>query len=237
MLSGDLAFLTATAASLGFIHTLIGPDHYIPFIVMSKAGKWSKTKTMLVTFLSGLGHILSSVVLGFVGVALGIAVGKLEAVESFRGNLAGWALVAFGLVYGIWGLRRAMHQKQIAHAHLIGGVHHSHTHSDGLIPHPHEDAQPTPSMTPWVLFTVFVLGPCEPLIPLLMYPAAKHNIGGVVLVASAFGIVTIGTMMSVVMLAYFGINRLNLGWMERYTHALAGSAICICGIAIQFLGL
>jgi len=35
MFSGEITVLLATAASLGFIHTLIGPDHYLPFIVMS----------------------------------------------------------------------------------------------------------------------------------------------------------------------------------------------------------
>jgi len=27
----------------------------------------------------------------------------------------------------------------------------------------------------WALFLIFVFGPCEPLIPLIMYPAAKLN--------------------------------------------------------------
>ena len=40
--------------------------------------------------------------------------------------------------------------------------------------------------TPWVLFLIFVFGPCEPLIPLVMYPAAKHNIQGAIIVAILF---------------------------------------------------
>ncbi len=42
----------------------------------------------MITLLCGLGHIGSSVVLGLIGVALGLAVNKLEIVESVRGNLA-----------------------------------------------------------------------------------------------------------------------------------------------------
>ena len=74
--------LTATAASIGFLHTLFGPDHYIPFIVMAKARSWSLKKTTAITFLCGLGHILSSVVLGFMGIALGVAVSELPAAEA-----------------------------------------------------------------------------------------------------------------------------------------------------------
>lgn len=92
-------------------------------------------------------------------------------------------------------------------------------------------------MTPWVLFTIFVLGPCEPLIPILMYPAAKENFGGVLLVTLIFGTVTISTMLGIVVASTWGLKRLPLKKMERYAHALAGGSICLCGMAIQFLGL
>ena len=41
-MSPDISILLVTAASIGFIHTLTGPDHYLPFIVMSKARKWTQ---------------------------------------------------------------------------------------------------------------------------------------------------------------------------------------------------
>ncbi|MHC4807099.1 MAG: sulfite exporter TauE/SafE family protein, partial [Planctomycetota bacterium] len=90
----ELSALIITAASIGFFHTILGPDHYLPFIMMSWARKWSGMKTTLVTLLCGLGHIGSSVVMGLIGVSLGLAVNKLEIVESFRGNLAAWLLIA-----------------------------------------------------------------------------------------------------------------------------------------------
>jgi len=80
----NIWLLAATAATLGFVHTLIGPDHYLPFIVISRARKWKLRKTMWISFLCGLGHVLSSVALGFLGIALGMAVGYLEKVESTR---------------------------------------------------------------------------------------------------------------------------------------------------------
>jgi sulfite exporter TauE/SafE len=92
-------------------------------------------------------------------------------------------------------------------------------------------------MTPWILFTIFVFGPCEPLIPLVMYPAAQHSTIGVILVTAVFGIITIGTMLTIVMVSLWGINLLPIGKLERFTHALAGATICISGLAIVFLGL
>ena len=93
------------------------------------------------------------------------------------------------------------------------------------------------SATPWVLFIIFFLGPCEPLIPLLMYPAAKHSLTGTALVAGIFGTVTVGTMLGVVIAGSYGFYMLPLQKMERHTHALAGGAILLSGLAIQFLGL
>jgi hypothetical protein len=92
-------------------------------------------------------------------------------------------------------------------------------------------------LTPWVLFVIFILGPCEPLIPLLMYPAAQNSTSGLVLVTLVFGLVTLLTMLSVVLVGAFGISFLPLGKLERFTHAIAGAIILMSGIGIQFLGL
>ena len=85
-----LLVLLATAASVGFVHTITGPDHYLPFVAMARIGRWSLAKTITVTLACGVGHVLSSVILGALGIALGLAVGSLEWFEGVRGNLAGW---------------------------------------------------------------------------------------------------------------------------------------------------
>ncbi|MDD4213555.1 MAG: hypothetical protein PHR81_01965, partial [Bacteroidales bacterium] len=100
----EIIALCATAATLGFLHTLAGPDHYLPFIVMAKAGKWSYPKTIWITILCGLGHVGSSILIGVIGIAFGLAVAKIEIFEGYRGSLAAWLFILFGLVYFIWGL-------------------------------------------------------------------------------------------------------------------------------------
>jgi nickel/cobalt exporter len=234
----DLYILAATAATIGFVHTIAGPDHYLPFIVMAKARNWSTTKTTWITILCGLGHIGSSIVLGLLGVALGIAVSKLEGLESIRGNIAGWALIAFGLVYLVWGIRRAVRNRPHSHLHVHrdGSTHlHKHVHHED---HAHvHDEQGRVNITPWVLFTIFVLGPCEPLIPLVMYPAAQHSTVGLITVTAVFGVVTIATMVGIVLATSFGMKLLPMGKLERFSHALAGGSILMCGLAIQFMGL
>ena len=85
-------------AAIALTHTLLGPDHYVPFIAIGRARGWSVRRTLVVTVLCGAAHVLSSV--------------------------------------------------------LIGGVR---------------------TVAFWTLVIVFVLGPCEPPIPLLMFPAMQHD--------------------------------------------------------------
>lgn len=240
-MSPELTVLAVTAATIGVTHTLLGPDHYIPFIAMARAGEWRLGRTLGLTVACGVGHVAGSVILGALGIALGWAVGGLAWVEGLRGEVAGWLLLGFGVAYTAWGVRRALRNRPHSHWHAHGDGtvhHHEHRHHGGHA-HVHEAGAGTSQarrMTPWVLFTVFVFGPCEPLIPILMVPAAQGSWWGVAFVTSLFGLATVATMVAVVTVGYLGMARLALGPMERYAHALAGLALVACGAAIQ-LGL
>lgn len=243
-----MATLCLAAVSIGFIHTLLGPDHYVPFVAMAKAGKWSLQRTLTITAICGIGHVASSALLGLLGVSMGIGISKIEGVESTRGLIAAWMLLAFGLVYLAWGLKRAVRNQTHDHLHLhADGTFHSHAHShqqDHIHIHGGKNERNADSksakgakLTPWVLFTVFIFGPCEPLIPLLMYPAAKGSIVTVFLITGVFGVITTTTMISMVALIYSGFRPIALTQANRYAHALAGLAIAICAVAILVLDI
>ena len=234
----DLNILIISALSIGFLHTLLGPDHYIPFIMLAKAQKWSGKKTAWVVAACGIGHVGSSILLGAVGIALGMALSKLTGIEAMRGGLAAWLLIGFGLAYSVWALLRLARGKSHTHTHVhTDGTIHSHRHSHHQEHmHPHQE-QNTSSITPWILFIIFIFGPCEPLIPLLMYPAAVHGIWQMALVALAFAIATIGTMLAAVLFAHRGIELISWKRFEKYTHLVAGLTILISGLGIEFLGL
>ncbi|MFA6004672.1 MAG: hypothetical protein WC881_11460, partial [Elusimicrobiota bacterium] len=158
----EIQFLCLTAASLGFFHTLVGPDHYLPFIAMGKARNWSWNKTALITLLCGLGHVASSVVIGLAGIALGAAVNRVTPIEAYRGQIAAWLLLGFGLLYMAWGLHRALAGRPHSHRHIHDAAGaHEHTHDHLAAAHVHVHEQPKANITPWVLFTIFVFGPCE----------------------------------------------------------------------------
>jgi len=236
-MDNSLTLLSVTAVSIGFLHTILGPDHYLPFIVLSQAKEWNVRKTMIITFLCGLGHVFSSVILGLIGIAVGISVHRLVSVESFRGNIAGWLFIAFGLVYMIISIRNLVRKRTHTHKHFhLNSKQHEHEHGHDT-EHVHVHESDPVSTTPWILFLIFVFGPCEPLIPILMYPAAENNIPAMIIVSILFSFVTIVTMMSVVLAFKLGLSRISLKPLEKYNHLIAGSIIFLSGVAIQFLGL
>jgi hypothetical protein len=113
----ELALLMVSASAIAFIHTLLGPDHYLPFVAMGKARSWSFSKTIGITSLCGLGHVGSSILLGSIGISLGIAVGSLENIEGFRGNLAGWVFIIVGFVYLAWAIKKLIRKRSHKHEH------------------------------------------------------------------------------------------------------------------------
>lgn len=230
----EAQILLLTAASIAFVHTILGPDHYIVFTAMGKVRGWSLAKTLRVTFLCGAGHVLSSIIIGGVGIILGAQLVSLTAIEGMRGSLAGWALLAFGLMYLAWGLKKAGRGHTHSHVHVHEDVVHDHEH-DHHSDHSHVHAETGKSIAPWAMFIIFVLGPCEALIPLFMYPAAQQSTALVIAVAVVFGVITLLTMMGAVLVTTIGVEKLpSLG---RWEHAVAGASVAACGAAISFIGL
>ncbi len=229
--------LLYTAASIAVLHTVLGPDHYLVFTAMGKAQKWSLAKTLRITALCGLGHVASSLLIGVAGILLGAQLATLVQIEGARGNLAGFALLAFGLVYFAWGLKKAGRGHVHSHIHVHGDVVHDHEH-DHRSDHAHVHAAGARNaITPWAMFIIFVLGPCEALIPLFMYPAAQQSAGLVAAVAIVFSLCTLLAMLACVAITTIGLDRLRLPKSGRYAHAVAGASVVACGAMISLLGL
>jgi len=282
-MTDSTSLLYSSALTLALVHTLLGPDHYLPFIAMSRAGKWSLAKTIFVTVICGIGHVLSSMVIGVIGIIFGLAVLQLESVESFRNELSGFLMIGFGLIYLVWGVRYVIRNKPHTHwhVHADGTIHnHNHTHTDEhLHVHSHDEIRLSGNaiienegrilenraatvrermvdsnhsfkhnkssvFTPWILFTIFLFGPCELLIPLLMYPAARSDIWLVIGVVLIFGITTVATMTFIVVAVHISISQefvhriLGTNHFQKYGrfgHAVAGFVVLLCGTTMVLL--
>jgi hypothetical protein len=230
----DIQILIITAITISFLHTITGPDHYLPFIALSKSRGWSLTRTISWTIVCGCGHVWSSVLLGLGGAGIGWSLSKITWLENVRSGLAGWALLFFGLVYAIWGLIRAYQNKKHKHfdIHQDGSVY-VYEHKEGEAVAPAERH----AVTPWVMFLIFILGPCEPMIPLLYFPAAKNSFAGMLSLIIIYTSFTLASMLLMVLLGYYGFSFLKTEKLERHVHSIGGVTIFLSGAAIVFLGL
>jgi ABC-type nickel/cobalt efflux system permease component RcnA len=235
----DAWVLAGSAAGIAFLHTALGPDHYVPFAALGAARRWSTARTLAITALCGLGHVAASVALAFAAVSIGSLALNLAGITALRGDVAAWLLFGVGVAYAIYGLRRLARRQEHVHEHIhADGTWHSHGHGHAAEHlHPHDAAEPQSfAAVGWALFIVFLFGPCEPLIPLVMAPASQSAWGTVAAVILAFSVTTIGTMLAIVWALSRGAVRLARGSFASYAHSAAGVTVALCGVAM-LLGL
>lgn len=210
----SLWILLVSTLSVAFLHAL-APDHWMPFAAIGKAQRWSKTRLLWITFISGIGHVGISIVFSILGILLGFSLSKIKGIEGQRGQVVLWLLIGFGIAYMIWGIKKAKEQKR----KVID-----------------EEKLKTETVAVWTMFAVIVLGPCEPLVPLAFL---GYNYGwlGVITVSIIFSIVTIIMMLAQSFLAFMGIQLIKSDIAERYSHAFAGLVIALTGVFVMLAGI
>ncbi len=232
MFSATLISLSITAITIAFLHTAAGPDHYLPFIVLQKSRGWSLYKTILLAIVCGFGHVFSSIILGFIGVFVGWQMSEIEIFQDFRGEMASWAFLVFGAVYFVYGLWRARKVQPHKHFDVMGDevFVYEHKHNEAYTPGKRV------KVTPLVLFAIFVMGPSEPIIPLLFFSGTHRSpmeIGWLILL---FTLTTVLTIVSMVLLGNFSYVKIKTETLDRFSHAIGGFVISFCAFGMLFLG-
>jgi len=133
--------------------------------------------------------------------------------RQFSYVMLGIVITCFGLAYMVWGIKKAR-----AHKHLD------------------EEKLRAKTVAVWTLFAVIVLGPCEPLIP-LVFLGYNYGWPGVAIVCVIFSIVTLIMMLGQSLLAFMGIQLIKNEVVERYSHAFAGLVIALTGAFVMFAGI
>ena len=224
--------LILSAITISFLHTASGPDHYLPFIVLSRSRKWTLYKTVGLTIVCGLGHILSSVLIGLIGVVLGWQLTKLTWFQDIRGNISGWALLLFGLIYLGWGIWKVYSNRAHKHFDVYDDNVYVFEHQHGNAVYPQQRVK----VTPLILLAIFVMGPSEPLVPLLFYSGLNRSALEISVIITVFAISTVITMLAMVLLGLYGFSFFKTNKLERYTHAFSGAVVTVCGAGMVFLG-
>ena len=233
MSSPVLTTVAATGFSVAFFHAAI-PTHWLPFVLVARARKWGRTKTLAVTALAGLGHVALTSLLG-----LGIAwfgfqlEEKVEAFPWFAGGL----LFAFACYY-LW---RQLTGRGICHHHPPGGNHHADEHcaEEKEQSHWQEELHASPLVSArsgeWTaisgLFVMLTLSPCEGFLGIYLSGVAFGWRGFFVL-SAILAVATLAGMTLFTWLALLGFERFRLNRFERYEAGLLAAVFGILGVLV-----
>lgn len=91
-----LAPILTTGFVVAFLHAAL-PTHSLPFVLAGRGQRWSLAKTLSVTALAGLGHVLFTTILG--GIVVGLGIETTHWTGDVFPFLAGSVLIVFGFYY------------------------------------------------------------------------------------------------------------------------------------------
>ena len=206
MLSSDIVSIIVGSLVLSVLHALI-PNHWLPVLAISRKENWTLGQTTSVTFISGLSHALSTVMIGLVIGLLGLKLA--ENIEDFTHILAPVILISLGIFY--------IYQ------------HYRHKHF-----HVHLEVK-TVSKQRIILTLVIAMffSPCFEIEAYFLM-AGTHGWTQVLLLALLYTVVTVTGMVVWVRLTYKGLLKLNWHSLEHNAGIITGATLVLTGI-ISFI--
>jgi nickel/cobalt exporter len=236
--------LIAAAAGVGFGHAVL-PDHWVPLAVLGRTRRYPPGRIARLSGLAGVAHVLVSIVLGGVVIAIGLQF--RSAIQSAQDAIVGSLLIATGAGFALLELLGAGH----GHTHADGHTHAQvHTHPPDHT-HPHEHPPPSESYGPSTVHPrgqpeaapartrirslAAVMVPfgatASPDLTILPVFLASATVGAATALASLaiFALVTIGTIVGLTLVAARGGYELRGQWVERWGNVLTALVLVLIG--------
>ncbi|WP_262031824.1 hypothetical protein [Microvirga sp. Mcv34] len=225
-----LAPILTTGFAVAFLHAAL-PTHWLPFVLAGRGQHWSRGKTLSITALAGLGHVLFTTLLGTIVVGLGIETSRWTGdVFPF---LTGGALIAFGLYYLFRQMRGAR-----GHSHWGLRPKHHHHDQDGVVvssgPQAHHASHAdhqSDRVAVLSLLALLTFSPCEAFLPVYLSGIA-YGWAGFAALSLVLAIATLTGMVAFTGITLAGFERLRLSALERFESGMLGGALVFLGVAI-----
>ena len=218
--------LFAAAAGVGFGHAVL-PDHWVPLAVLGRARRYPLSKIARLSGLAGVAHVLLSIVLGAVIIAVGLQF--RHAVSSAQDTIIGCLLIATGLGFAV--LQATGHGH-----HHDGHHHHDHDHDHD---HGHHRAQRGEGadlaahrgIRGLAAIMVPFGAAASPDLTILPVFLAATTVGVATAVGSVviFGAVTIGTIVGLTLGAARGGYQIRGEWLDRWGNAVTALVLAVIG--------
>ena len=193
---------------LSLLHAVI-PNHWLPVLAIGRKENWTINEVSRVTFLSGLAHALSTIIIGVVIGLLGLEL--TESVQHFSHIVAPLVLILLGLFF--------IYQ------------HHRHKHF-----HLHNKPKPTFSKKK-IIVTLVVAMFFSPCMEIEAYFLLAGSFGwyAIIIIALLYLVVSVSGMVIWIRLAYKGIVKLNWHKLEHNAGIITGLTLIVTGILTFYI--
>jgi nickel/cobalt transporter (NicO) family protein len=196
---------------LSLIHGMI-PNHWIPLVVISKAENWNTRETLSATVITGISHMLSTIIIGIIVGFIGIKLS--ENYDFITRVVAPVILIMVGSIYVLIDLNAS---------------HHHHHHFDSkAIKNKKSKLVIIASLSIAMFFS-----PCLE-IEAYYFQAASLGWLGILIVSTVYFFVTLALMSALVYLGLKGINKFNSHFLEHHEKRISGIVLILLGIFAYF---
>jgi nickel/cobalt exporter len=218
--------LFAAAAGVGFGHAVL-PDHWVPLAVLGRARRYPLSKIARLSGLAGVAHVLLSIVLGAVIIAVGLQF--RSSVASAQDTIIGCLLIATGLGFGVLQATGHGHHHDHDHEH-DHGHDHGPEHPGGRH-HRHADPDAGHGISRLAAIMVPFGAAASPDLTILPVFLAATTAGVATAVGSVviFGAVTIGTIVGLTLGAAKGGYQIQGDWLDRWGNAVTAAVLVVIG--------
>jgi len=216
--------LLAASAGVGFGHAIL-PDHWVPLAVLGRTRRYPLSKIARLSGLAGIAHVMISIVLGAVIIAIGLQF--RSTVQSAQDTIIGCLLIATGVGFAAFELTGHGH----GHAHEPG-----HSHDPG--PDDHHGAHEHPAERGGVRGLAAIMVPfgaaASPDLTILPVFLAATTAGAATAIGSLliFAAVTIVTIVGLTLAAARGGYQIRGEWLERWGNAITALVLVIIGALV-----
>ncbi len=227
--------LLAAAAGVGFGHAIL-PDHWVPLAVLGRTRRYPLSRIARLSSLAGVAHVLVSIVLGAVIIAIGLQF--RSTIQHAQDTIIGCILIATGIGFLLLELTgHGHHHHDGDHDH--GHHHERHDHADG---HHHEEphhpdhaSEQTPRRLSGLAAVMVPFGAAaSPDLTILPVFLAATTAGIATAVGSLviFAAVTVGTIVGLTLAAARGGYQVQGEWLERWGNVFTAAVLTIIGLLV-----
>ncbi len=196
------------ALIISLLHALI-PNHWLPVLAIGRKQGWSLAETSRITFIAGLAHVVSTLIIGFL---LGLIGSELsESIETFTHIIGPSILILIGLYFI--------------------GQHYRHHHFHINKP---EVAKKSKTSIIMALVVAMFLSPCMEIEAYFLLAGTK-GWGLLITIAVMYSVITLIGMLLWIRIVYKGLLKLNWHKWEHNAGIITGLVLILTGIASFFV--